>query len=215
MTKQALIIGASGLVGSHLTDQLVDSPHFKQIVTLARRPLSHTSAKVQNAVVDFDRLEDSAPLFQADVFFSCLGTTRRQAGSLEAQRRVDVEYQLRAAKLAAQAGVRHYLLVSSSGANPDSRSAYLKMKGELEQEVMKLPFERISILRPSLLLGERDHLRVGEKLGSWILPAVCALPGLRRYRPIAGRQVARKMVELSVSEGSGLQIFTLDEVFPH
>ncbi|MFC6979937.1 hypothetical protein [Microbulbifer taiwanensis] len=126
---------------------------------------------------------------------------------------MDVDYQLRAAQLAADKGVGHYLLVSSSGADVESRSAYLKMKGDLDQAVLQLPFERISIFRPSLLLGEREELRIGEKLGGWLLPLLCTLPGLRRYRPIHGEQVAAKMVAVSAQPGSGVETFALDQLF--
>ncbi|SHG07391.1 Uncharacterized conserved protein YbjT, contains NAD(P)-binding and DUF2867 domains [Microbulbifer donghaiensis] len=213
MTKKALIIGATGLIGRQLTDQLADADHIGEIVTLTRRPAPHPSARVRNEVENFERLPDFAQLFQADLMFSCLGTTRSQAGSLQAQRRVDVDYQLQAAQLAAEAGVAHYLLVSSSGANPNSSSAYLRMKGELEQAVMRLPFARISIFRPSLLLGDRAETRPAEKLGSWLLPLICTLPGLRRYRPIRGEQVAAKMVQVSNTPGPAVETFTLDELF--
>ncbi|SDZ77671.1 NAD-dependent epimerase/dehydratase family protein [Microbulbifer marinus] len=213
MTKRALIIGATGLIGRQLIDQLVDADHIGEIISLTRRAAPHPSAKVRNEVLDFARLDESARLFRADLLFSCLGTTRSQAGSLDAQRTVDVDYQLHAARLAAEAGVAHYLLVSSSGANPNSNNAYLRMKGELEQAVMRLPFARISIFRPSLLLGDRREFRPAEKLGSWLLPLICTLPGLRRYRPIRGAQVAAKMVRVSNTPGPAVEIFTLDELF--
>jgi len=213
MTKKALVIGATGLIGRALVDQLAASDHIRELVTITRRPAPHSSTRVRNEVVDFERLDEYAQLFDGDLLFSCLGTTRSRAGSLEAQRRVDVDYQLRAAQLAVDNGVNHYLLVSSSGANADSRNTYLKMKGELEQRVLKLPFERISIFRPSLLLGERDELRIGEKLGSWLLPLLCTLPGLRRYRPIRGEQVAAKMVAVSARPGPAVETFTLEELF--
>ncbi len=149
-----------------------------------------------------------------DWMFSCLGTTRKQAGSIEAQRRVDFDYQLRAAEIAAKQGVGHYLLVSSAGAEAKSKNPYLRMKGELDQRVQELGFGRVSIFRPSLLLGERPQMRLGEKIGSWILPTLCLLPGLRRYRPITGKQVASKMVRVSQSSGPSFACFTLDEVFP-
>jgi len=218
MGKKALIIGASGLVGRALTQQLAAADWIEEVTTLTRRPeppagpAAHQH-KVHNRVVDFERLADSAELFAGDLLFSCLGTTKRKAGSLAAQRRVDVDYQLQAARLAAQQGVQHYLLVSSSGANPHSRSAYLRMKGELEQQVLQLPFARISIFRPSLLLGARAELRPAEKLGSWLLPLLCALPGLRRYRPIPATRVAAKMVAVSARPGPAVQSFTLDELF--
>jgi uncharacterized protein YbjT (DUF2867 family) len=213
MTITAIVIGATGLVGRALTDRLAHADHTRNVITLTRRPAGHSSPKVHNHVVDFDHLENHAALFQADMLFSCLGTTRKQAGSIAAQRKVDFDYQFRAAQLAASHGARHYLLVSSSGANINSRNPYLQMKGELEQRVQTLPFERISIFQPSLLMGQREAFRLGEKLGSWILPVLCALPGLRRFRPIGGEQVAAKMVQVSRQPGDAVEWFRLDEIF--
>ena len=214
MDNVALVVGATGLVGRALTDKLGRAGHIKAVVTLTRRPAPHVSSKVSNHIVDFDRLEDDAALFQAELLFSCLGTTRRQAGSIDARRKVDLDYQYRVARLAAEHGVRHYLLVSSSGANAESRNPYLQMKGELERKVQKLPFERISIFQPSLLLGKRPELRLAEKLGSLLLPILCILPGLRRYRPIRGEAVAAKMVQVSRQPGPPREWFRLDEIFP-
>ncbi|WP_323843973.1 NAD(P)H-binding protein [Microbulbifer magnicolonia] len=213
MARKALVLGATGLIGGHLVNQLADAAHIGQVVTLTRRAAPHPAAKVRNEIVDFERLSDCASLFEGDLLFSCLGTTRSRAASLAKQRRVDVDYQLQAARLAAEAGVAHYLLVSSSGADPNSRSAYLRMKGELEREVLRLPFPRISIFRPSLLLGDRAEFRPAEWLGSRLLPLLCTLPGLRRYRPIRGEQVAARMVQVSNEPGPAVETFTLDEIF--
>ena len=108
---------------------------------------------------------------KGDVLFSCLGTTKKQAGSIAAQRIVDFDYQLQIAQIAVENGVPHYLLVSSSGANAKSRAAYMKMKGELEEQVKALPFQRISIFQPSLLLGDRPESRFGEQLAALFMPA--------------------------------------------
>ena len=213
MKKVALVIGSTGLVGKSLVDQLVAAEEISQVITLTRRPIKYISAKVVNHVVDFEQLEQYTSHFQADLMFSCLGTTLKQAGSIEAQRKVDFEYQLKAAELAAKKGFSHYLLVSSSGANDQSRSAYLKMKGELEKRIKLLNFERISIFQPSLLMGERKEFRLAEKLGSWLLPSLCLIPGLRRYRPITGKQVATKMYLVSSQSGPKLALYRLDELF--
>ncbi|WP_413662572.1 NAD(P)H-binding protein [Microbulbifer sp. CNSA002] len=213
MSKRAIILGATGLIGGHLTEQLAGEEVFDEVLILTRRPKATASQKIHNHIIDFDRLDEAAPLFQGNTLFSCLGTTRKQAGSLAAQHKVDVEYQYQAAQLAAEAGVSHYLLVSSSGANASSASAYLRMKGELEEKIKKLPFKRISILQPSLLLGDRANARPGEKIGGTLLPLICMLPGLRRYRPIEGREVAKKMVYLSRQERTGIETLRLDELF--
>ena len=213
MNKTAIVIGATGLVGRALVDQLADAVHIGKVVTLTRRPAEHFSSKVFNHVVDFDYLEKYSELFDGDILFSCLGTTRKQAGSIAAQRVVDLDYQYKAAKIASERGVDHYLLVSSSGANEHSKSPYLKMKGELEEKVKVLPFKRISLFQPSLLIGQRPEFRMAEKIGSWLMLILCTLPWLRRFRPITGGQVATKMILESRQSDSSMVVFRLDELF--
>jgi len=213
MDKIAIVIGATGLVGNALVDHLADANHIGKIITLTRSSAKHSSSKVFNQTVDFDQLEHYAESFNADFLFSCLGTTIKQAGSIAAQRKVDLDYQYKAAQLAVNNGVDHYLLVSSSAANEKSNSEYLKMKGELEQRIKSLPFKRISIFQPSLLLGQRADFRLGEKIGSWVMTALCVIPWLRRFRPITGEQVAAKMVLVSQQSGQSIEFFRLDEIF--
>lgn len=211
--KTAIVIGATGLIGSAVVDRLAASDHISKVVTLTRRSSPHSSVKVINHVVDFENLQVNSLFESADILFSCLGTTLKQAGSIEGQRKIDLDYQYAIAELAANGGIKHYLLVSSSGANEKSRSAYLKMKGELEQKIKSLPFTRISIFQPSLLIGERSEYRFGEKLGSLLIPALCLVPLLRRYRPIHGNQVADKMVEVSKTSNEGIEYLVLDQIF--
>ncbi|MCG6202673.1 NAD(P)H-binding protein [Psychromonas antarctica] len=213
MGKIAIVIGATGLVGRALVDQLVNAENISKIVTLTRRSDTHLSPKVFNQIVDFDNLERHDKSFNGDFLFSCLGTTIKQAGSIAAQRKVDLDYQFKAAQLAASNGVDHYLLVSSSGANEKSNSEYLKMKGELEQKIKALPFKRISIFQPSLLLGQRAELRLGEKIASWVMIVLRVIPWLRRFRPITGEQVATKMVVVSKQSGRSIEFFRLDDIF--
>lgn len=213
MNKVAIVIGATGLIGSALVEKLIDAEHVSKIITLTRKPTNYSSPQVFNEVVDFENLQHYSELLKGDLLFSCLGTTLKEAGSIKAQRRVDLDYQLFAAQIAANNGVKHYLLVSSAGANQTSHRAYLKMKGELEQLVKSLPFQRISIFQPSLLIGHRKYFRWGEKIGAWLLPILCSLPRLKRYRPISGEQVATKMVQVSEKSSNALEFFCLDEIF--
>ncbi|MET4692438.1 NAD-dependent epimerase/dehydratase family protein [Endozoicomonas lisbonensis] len=212
--KIAVVIGATGLVGSELINQLISSKEIKTIITLSRRPLKQSADKLQNHVIDFDDLGQYKDLIKGDLFFSCLGTTRKQAGSTAAQIKVDFEYQLKAAQIASENGIPHYLLVSSSGANANSSFAYMKMKGALEEQVKTLPFKRVSIFQPSLLLGNRTKARVGEFMAGMVMPTLCKIPGLHSYRPISGKQVASKMTEVALREGAALEYFVLNDVFP-
>lgn len=222
MGKKVIVVGATGLIGNELVQLLAGESGVASVHTLTRRSVDYAvssksgqrSNPIINHVVDFARLDEFATLFDGDVLCSCLGTTVKQAGSIAAQRVVDLDYQLKAAQLAAQQGVAHYILVSSSGANSKSLSPYLKMKGELEDAVAALGFASTTILQPSLLLGERSETRVAEQLASHLLPALCKLPGLGRYRPIQGREVAQKIVELVHTPPNGLKRYTLDQVFP-
>lgn len=212
--KTAIVIGATGLIGSNVVKLLIDAEHVSRIRVITRRPIDYSSEKVENHVINFDRLSDYEDLFAADILFSCLGTTAKQAGSISNQRIVDLDYQYNAARIACEQGVSNYLLVSSSGADKQSLSAYLKMKGELETKIQDLAFEHISILQPSLLLGQRQQSRLAEDLASKVLPMICKLPMLRRYRPIYGLEVAQKMVTLSREPKFKFMRLSLDQVFP-
>ena len=209
----AIVLGATGLIGAKLLERLAKEKGIEKIIAITRRPVNYDSTKIVNEVINFDEIEKHSDIFTGDILFSCLGTTVKQAGSYKEQRKVDFEYQYKAAEISAKNGVAHYLLVSSSGANAKSRSPYFKMKGQLENEVSLLPFQRISILQPSLLTGERKEFRLGETLASWVLPLLCKLPFLKKYRPISGDCVAKKMVSISLLGGQSKEVYQLDEIF--
>ena len=215
MTKKiALVIGATGLIGRHLVDELIGSSQFSQVIALTRKPLMIDATKFKNHLVDFERIEDSTALFtSASVLFSCLGTTKKQVGSIKAQRRVDLDYQYEAAKIAREQGINEYFLVSSSGASAMSPSAYLKMKGQLEDKVLALGFPRSVIFRPSLLLGKRTEPRFGEDIAAKVMPLLKYVPLLKTYRPITGQQVAIKMAGVAELVGLGNESYNLDQIF--
>jgi uncharacterized protein YbjT (DUF2867 family) len=217
MSLTAVIIGATGLVGSALLEKLLSHKDIDKVVAVSRRPLNVNSPKLDNLVIDFSAVDSIADKIHGDVFFSCLGTTKKQAGSIAAQRIVDFDYQLASARIAAANGIPHYCLVSSSAANSNSLSPYLKMKGELEDQIKDLNFERITILQPSLLLGQRHEQRTGESIGTLFLPWLCRLPGLRRYRPIQGEEVATKLLQQALrpaAMAAKIDTLALDNVFP-
>lgn len=211
--KTAVMIGATGLVGSELLSQLLNDSRFSKVISFGRKKTGRTHAKLEEHVINFDAPQSWATLVKGDVAFSALGTTIKQAGSQEAQRKVDYQYQLEFAQAAATNGVPTYVLCSAASANAESRIFYSRIKGELDRDVQKLGFQCIRIMRPSLLGGNRQNPRFGEKVGSVMLAAVNALGLARKNREIPGAVVATAMINSAFDAATGTRIFTLDEVF--
>jgi uncharacterized protein YbjT (DUF2867 family) len=209
----ALLIGATGLVGSKLLDRLLADARVSKVISLGRRPSGKTHSKLEEHVIDFEKPEAWSTLVRGDVAFSSLGTTARQAGSQAVQRRIDYDYQLMFATAAAKNGVPTYVLCSSSSADAEARVFYSRIKGELDRDVQKLGFTRVRIMRPSLLGGQRDATRPGEVIGGVVLNALNAVGIGRRYREIPGEVVAQAMLNAAFDPAAGARIFTLDEVF--
>ena len=208
MAHTAMVLGATGLVGGEVVKLLVQDARFDSVVALARRPLAWTHPKLRVQILDFDQpaswhLEEA----RADMLFSALGTTLKQAGSKEAQYKVDVTYQLEIARAAAAAGVTTYALVSAMGASASSSSFYMKMRGELEEGVRTLPFVRLRILRPGMLEGVRAEDRPKERWAIAALKVVGSLPGLKAVRPIEGAAMARALVAAALDESPGTKVY--------
>ena len=172
---------------------------------LGRRPFGREHPKLEDVVTDFDRFEENQELFAVDDIFCCLGTTIAKAGSQEAFRKVDIEYPATAARLGAENGAEQFLVVSAYGADPSSRIFYNRAKGEMEAEVRRAPLRAVWILRPSLLIGDREETRVGERIAELLLRPISPLllGPLRRLRPIEASTVARVMVYLAAIESTG------------
>ena len=152
-------------------------------------------------------MEKRAGLFAVDQIFCALGTTIKKAGTEERFRVVDHDYPLTAARLGRAQGATHYLLVSSLGANPQSRVFYSRVKGEVERDLLSVGFPSTTIARPSLLLGERSEFRLGESLFShlgWLIPP--------KYKPIHVREVARAVTRLAREDAPGVRIVESKEL---
>ena len=213
--RSALLAGASGLVGSRCLDRLLRETQYARVITLTRRPLPHDDPKLEQRVVEFDRLGTVGVDFpSATDVFCCLGTTMRQAGSEAAFRQVDFTYVVSLASLALGAGARQFLLVSSLGASPKSRIFYSRVKGETEAAVAALPFEGRQIFRPSILVGERRERRPGEALGAMVMrgTAFVMVGPLRKYRPITAATVAEAMVRVALRAPRGVNVYQSDEI---
>ena len=209
--KKAIVIGATGMVGTQLVQLLIENVEYSEIIALVRRPTGILNPKLKEHLINFDLPETWSKYVTGDVLFSTLGTTIAQAKTKEAQYKIDFTYQFNVAKIASGNGVSNYVLVSSAGANPKSKVFYSKMKGELEIAVQGLPFAFISILRPSLLVGNRIHKRFGENTGYLVISGLNKLGLFKRYKPIHANIVAKAMIMAEYGKKS--TIYSLDEIF--
>ena len=212
--RTALLVGATGLVGGHCLTRLVEAPEYERVRVLVRRPLGRGHEKIDERVVDFDKLADLAPAPAVDDVFVCLGTTIKAAGSKEAFARVDHDYVIAAARLGRQGGAKRLCVVSSVGADSASANFYLRVKGETERDLEALDFEVLEVLRPSLLVGERQERRVGEAIGIALtrVTSRLMLGPLRAYRPIEAKAVAAALVQAALRGKPGVHVRTHDEI---
>lgn len=210
----ALLLGATGLVGGHCLELLLQDEAYEKVITLGRKKIENENPKLTQHIVDFDELEEHANLFQAQDIFCCLGTTIKTAGSKEAFRKVDFTYPTEAARIASQQGAEQFLIVTSLGANAKSPIFYNRVKGETEEAIKTFPFESIQIFRPSLLIGERKEYRSGESVGEKVLSAFKFLlvGGLRKYRAILASEVASAMVRMAKAKPKGVHVYQSDRI---
>jgi uncharacterized protein YbjT (DUF2867 family) len=212
--RTALLAGASGLVGGHCLELLLQDDAWEQVAVFGRREIGTTHRKLVQRVVDFDRLAELGDVPRVDDVFCCLGTTMKHAGSEEAFRRVDFTYVHELAQLTSRHRAGQFLLVSALGADPQSRVFYNRVKGEVEEAVRKLPFDGLHIFRPSLLLGERRESRPGERLAILAGRALgfMFVGPLARYRPIVARTVAAAMIRIAKDATHGLHVYESDRI---
>lgn len=211
MGKTALVIGASGLVGQQLVKQLLNHSEFEKVKIFVRRKSGISHQKLEEMVIDFDQPESWATLVTGDVLFSTLGTTIKTAKTKENQYRVDFTYQHEFAKAAMQNDVPVYILVSSMGANAQSTVFYSRMKGELDEAVSKLKFRKTIVFRPSILDGNRQEKRAGEKIGLVISRFLTRFI-LKKYRPTPVDTLAKKMIESALNQKDGFRIIAGSEI---
>jgi uncharacterized protein YbjT (DUF2867 family) len=211
-SRSAVVVGGTGLVGGALLQILSADARYRSITSLVRRVLSMPRG-IDAQHVDFERL-DGVLLPPIDDAFCCLGTTRRDAGSAAAFRRVDLDYVVAFAHLAKRSGARRFMLVSSLGASSRSPFLYPRTKGECETAVSAIGFATIVILRPSFLLGDRAHNRpletVATRAGRLMGPLL--LGPLRRYAPVEASAVARTLVRSAAAASAGVTVIESDAI---
>ncbi|MGG4146308.1 oxidoreductase [Paenibacillus algorifonticola] len=208
MNRTAVVAGATGLIGKELVQLLLNDAAYKAVTILVRRPTGMEHPKLVEQIIDFEQLQQAGVQMDGADVFCTLGTTIKKAGSQDAFRKVDYQYPLSLGQLASRQGARQLLLVSAIGANPSSRTFYSRVKGEVEEALRSLELPALHILRPSLLLGEREEFRFGERIAaalSGLFSPLFSGP-LRKYAPVQASAVAKTMIFAAKSNQSGIHI---------
>lgn len=213
--KSALLVGATGLVGSEVVKILLHSTKYQSVTVLTRRLLPLKHPKLEQIITDFDQLDQYKQHVRVDDVYCCLGTTIKTAGSQEAFKKVDFTYPLELAQLTKTAGAQNFFIITAMGADPNSKVFYNRVKGEVEAELKKIGFATLHIFRPSLLLGERKEFRLGEKIGVILSPVLSFLMvgSFKKYKPIHAKDVAMAMYQASQRTESGSFTHESDEIY--
>lgn len=211
---EAIITGATGLIGSNLLDRLLDHPEFTRVTAIVRSEIAKQHPKFQQLVVDFDHLENHQEHIKADVVFCALGTTKSKTPDEKQYRKVDYQYPLDIAFIAQQNGASQYHLVSAMGANVKSSIFYSRLKGEVERDLKTIPFKAVHIYRPSLLDGDRKENRTAEgfMIGLMRILNPVLIGPLKKYRSIKIEHVASAMLKQSLKQGAGIFTYNSDEI---
>jgi uncharacterized protein YbjT (DUF2867 family) len=206
----ALLVGATGAVGSGLLAQLLARADVSQLVTVGRRAPALRDARLEHVTATLDSLPAALAGRRFTAAFCCLGTTMKTAGSREAFRKVDLDGVVAFATAAHAGGARFFGLVSAAGADPRARNFYLRTKGEAEAAVEMLQFPSLAIMQPGLLRGSRAEFRAGERLGQLAAPLVDRLlvGGLARYRSVSTDRVAAALVAAAMQSTPGVRRFS-------
>lgn len=205
------------MVGHEVLHLLLKDTYYSHVTVLVRRPTGLESPKLQEVITDFDKLPQYAEAMRVDDVFCCLGTTIKQAGSQAAFRLVDQVYPSRLAEIALEQGAQQFLIVTAMGANERSPIFYNRVKGEVETALSQMPYAAVHILRPALLIGQRQESRMGEGLAQAFFNVVNPLMAgpFKKYRAISGKQVAKAMVAIAKEGAMGVYIHQNDELLDY
>ena len=211
--KTALLFGASGLVGSHLLNLLISNNNYSKIKLFVRSTIDIIDPKIEIIKTDFNNLENHREDIKGDDCFFCIGTTKKNSPDKNEYERVELKIPKQIAQIAKSNLVNSFVFVSSGYADPKSSGDYLKFKGLVEQEIKNQNFDKIGIMRPSFLLGNRKEKRLGEKFGIILFKLLTPIlvGPLRKMRPIRAEIVAKAMVKLA-NENINQSIFESNEI---
>ena len=212
----ALVAGASGLVGSAILLRLLADAQLQQVHVLVRKPLTLKHPKLVQHTVDFAALPELSSLIgNIDETYIALGSTIKVAGSKAAFRQVDFDAVVATARAAQAAGCRQVALVSALEASSKSPSFYSRVKGQAEDALRAMAFDKLVIARPSLLDGDRHILGQPHRTGeAWALRVMKALDGLipLAFRPITGTVIANALFTAMRADKSGIIVLKSGEM---
>lgn len=214
MTKKAIVVGASGLIGSNLLSILLSHPDYSEVLIIARKKTKSTNLKLKQIVTDLDHLNEHAAEITGAVIFCCIGTTKSQTPDENEYRKIDHDYPVKLAEIALKNGIEQFHLISAIGANEASSNFYLKTKGETERDVTAVGLPATFIYQPSVLVGRTVKQRLGEEIAVVVLKVIGPLlfGRFKKYRAIKAGDVAKAMFNQSLKNKTGVFIYTSDKI---
>ena len=206
------IAGSTGLVGSHLLENL--SNIYPRVISLTRKKVNYSKPNIQNIIVDFDDLKIESIFKDVDHLYIALGTTRKKAGSAYNFKKVDYHYCINLASIANDCGVKSISIISSVGSDPNSSFLYPMTKGLIEKDISKISLHHLSIVRPGIILGKRNESRIGEKIGKVIFSLIDKLlfGKLSKYKSISADNISKAMIYQVVNSSPGVNILEYKEL---
>ena len=211
--KTALLFGSSGLVGGHLLNELINDNNYSKIKIFVRSEPEISDTKIEIIKTDFNNLDNHKEDITGDDCFFCIGTTKQNSPDKNEYQKVELEIPKEIAQIAKSNSINSFVFVSSGYADPKSSGDYLKFKGKVEEELKKLDFSKLGIMRPSFLMGNRKEKRIGEKIGIFVfkLLSPLLLGPLKKIKPIKSETVAKAMVAF-VQSDTQQNIFESNEI---
>ena len=199
--KTAIVFGSTGLIGGHLVNQLIQDNYYTKIKIFVRSQTSINNEKVEVINIDFNNLGNHKTEITGDDCFFCIGTTKQNSPNKNDYQKVELDIPKEIAQIAKANSVKSFIFISSIYANPNSSGNYVKFKGLVEEELKRLNFSKLGILRPSFLMGKRKENRLGETIGIFAFSALSPLlfGPFKKMRPISSENVAKAMIKIANS----------------
>ncbi len=207
------VFGSTGLIGSNLLKHLEFDTYFSKVYAITRKPIHFENSKFKNIVIDFNNINSiENSLKECQIVFVSIGTTQSKVNwDHKKYKKIDYEIPLNIAKASKNLNINKYLIVSSAGADVNAKGFYLSLKGQIENDIIKIGIKNTYIFRPSLLMGKRKENRTGEKIAQFIMPIFSPLLP-KKYRPINAESVAKSMINLSKIDINSVKIYHFEDM---